>query len=220
MMPSQSTMAKPKIVLWGASPTGQGLVVLDALLASGEYDVAGFIDDNPHRIGALLHGVPVLGGRSELRALAASGLGLLFPAVGDNALRLKMLDEAREAGLSAAVVVHPAACVSPLAQIGEGAFIAAGAVIAPGAQIGAAAIVNTCASIDHNCVLERGSNVCPGAHLAGRVKLGEGAFVGTGASVIPDIIIGAWAVVGAGACVIADVPDGATVVGVPAVEKT
>lgn len=219
--PSQPAVgSRPQIVIWGARPTGHGLVVLDALLERGEYHVAGFLDDNPDRHGAQLHGVPVLGGRALLPELAASGVGLLFPAVGDNALRLQMLREARQAGLEAAVVVHPFACVSPLARLSAGAFVAAGAVIAPGADIGECAIVNTSASIDHNCVLGPGSNVCPGAHLAGRVTLGEGAFIGTGASVIPDVTVGAWAVVGAGACVVRDVPDGVTVVGVPAAGRT
>ncbi len=62
-------------------------------------------------------------------------------------------------------------------------------------------------------------NVCPGiAKIAGRVQVGEAAFIGLGANIIQcthehrrnD------AIVGAGAVVLKDVPDGITVVGVPA----
>jgi serine O-acetyltransferase len=46
-----------------------------------------------------------------------------------------------------------------------------------------------------------------------------GARIGTGAKLIGPITIGTKAVVGANAVVVKDVPDGATVAGVPAVER-
>jgi acetyltransferase EpsM len=52
--------------------------------------------------------------------------------------------------------------------------------------------------------------------LAGRVRVGRGAFVGIGAQVIQCRSVGDFAVVGAGAAVIHDVPHEATAVGVPA----
>ena len=59
-------------------------------------------------------------------------------------------------------------------------------------------------------------HVCPGAHLAGRVRVDAGATIGLGANVIQCLRVGAGATVGAGAVVVRDVPAGATVVGVPA----
>ena len=58
--------------------------------------------------------------------------------------------------------------------------------------------------------------IAPGVCLAGRVRVGSGAFFGLGANVIQCLSIGDHAVIGAGAAVIADVPDYATAVGVPA----
>jgi acetyltransferase-like isoleucine patch superfamily enzyme len=82
-----------------------------------------------------------------------------------------------------------------------------------------AGIVNTGATIDHDCVLGDGVHVCPGAHLAGEVRVGDETWIGIGASVVQSVCIGSRAVVGAGAVVIGDVPDDVTVVGVPAVIK-
>lgn len=56
----------------------------------------------------------------------------------------------------------------------------------------------------------------PGAHLARRVQLGEGVFVGIGATIIPDIEVGAGSIIGAGAAVVRDVPANVVVAGVPA----
>lgn len=217
--PGSWDLSKPKLAIWGANATGHGLVIADAVIAAGIYEIAGFIDDNEANHGKELLGCKVLGGHEYLKNLAHNGLEFFFPAVGDNRRRLAMREFASSLGLRAATVAHPVAHISPNATVAEGAFVAAGAVIVAGAQIGPFTIVNTGATADHNCVMELGSTICPGVHLAGRVKLEEGAFVGTGASVIPDMVIGAWSVVGAGACVTHNVPPGVTVTGVPAVQR-
>ncbi len=65
-------------------------------------------------------------------------------------------------------------------------------------------------------MLEDFATLSPGVHLAGHVRVEEGAFLGTGACVIPRMRIGAHAVVGAGAVVIRNVAPGQTVFGNPA----
>ncbi|HEY1629263.1 MAG TPA: acetyltransferase, partial [Tepidisphaeraceae bacterium] len=70
--------------------------------------------------------------------------------------------------------------------------------------------------IDHECEIGEASHICPGAALAGRVRVGNGVFVGLGANILPCLNIGDHAIIGAGATVIRDVPAGATVVGIPA----
>src|SRR5438552_1531703 len=85
-----------------------------------------------------------------------------------------------------------------------------------GAVVAGNAIINTAASIDHDVRVELHAQVGPGCHLAGRVVVGEGAFLGTGAAVTPGRQIGAWATVGAGAVVIDDIAEGSKVGGVPA----
>jgi acetyltransferase EpsM len=47
----------------------------------------------------------------------------------------------------------------------------AGAVINPGVKLGENVIVNTCASVDHECVIEDGAHICPGVHLGGKVSV-------------------------------------------------
>ena len=84
------------------------------------------------------------------------------------------------------------------------------------ARLGRCCIINTRASVDHEDVLEDGSELAPGATLCGLVHLKEAAWVCAGATVLPRVTIGADAIVGAGAVATRDIPDGATAVGVPA----
>jgi sugar O-acyltransferase (sialic acid O-acetyltransferase NeuD family) len=118
--------------------------------------------------------------------------------------------------------------VAPLTLVHRRAFVAATAVLAPGCQVlalaavcadavlGEGCIVNTAASIDHECRLEAGVHLAPGARLAGCVRAGRCATIYTGAVVLPHVMIGEGAVVGAGAVVTEDVPPYTLVAGVPA----
>jgi len=115
-----------------------------------------------------------------------------------------------------ATAIHPSAVLAPDVVVGAGAVLAAGVVVNPGAKIGENAIINTCSSVDHHCELMAHCHIAPGVHLAGRVTVAEGAFMGIASCAVPGVRIGAWSVVGAGATVTHDVADAVTVVGVPA----
>jgi acetyltransferase-like isoleucine patch superfamily enzyme len=84
--------------------------------------------------------------------------------------------------------------------------------------LAAGCIVNSGATIDHDCQCAEGVHVCPGAHLAGDVRVGARTWFGIGAVAKQGIRIGADVTVGAGAVCLRDVRDGVTVVGVPARE--
>ena len=91
-----------------------------------------------------------------------------------------------------------------------------GAIVHNEAVIGRQCILNTRSLVEHDCVLEEGVEIGPGATLAGRVHVGANTWIGTGASVRPRIRIGRNSIVGAGAVVVSDIPDDVIAVGVPA----
>jgi len=201
------------VLLIGAG--GHAKVVLDAMLATGQFEVLGLLDSDPSRTGSHVLGVPVLGDETLLQQGAYERSALLL-CIGDNARRLELAARYKLMGRRFLSVCHPTVSLGRETEIGDGTVILAGAVANPGTSIGAHCIVNTCASIDHDCRLADGVHVSPGARLAGGVCVGKGAHIGIGASVLPGVSIGALAKVGAGAVVLSDVPEGVTVVGVPA----
>lgn len=118
-------------------------------------------------------------------------------AVGDNAKRRQIAIE--HEGIRPAMVydtvIHPSAVVSPSAVIGAGTVIMAVAVVQANARIGKHCIINTCASVDHDCIVGDYAHIAPGAHLCGHVEIGEGSLVGVGVGIAPMCKIPAWSLV-------------------------
>lgn len=201
------------VLLYGAG--GHAAVVEAAVLQGSDYYVAGIFDDVKPVGMRLVHG-SVQGARAALMPYLQEGICRVHVAIGDNAARQRIAGELEALGCELVTIVHPGAWVEPGARVGAGSFVAARAVVGTRATLGKGVIVNTGATVDHDCVIGDFAHVCPGAHLAGNIRVGAETLIGTGAAVIPGVKIGAHAVVGAGAVVIRDVPDGVVVAGNPA----
>lgn len=201
---------KDKILIFGAG--GHGKVVLDILLELGK-DVLGFLDDDRSAMSRSIRGYKVLGDWSFVKEKSDSFKIVL--GIGNNKIREKMFFKAKSLGLELISAIHPRAIVSKDVKIGVGAIIMPGAVVNSGTVIEDGAVVNTGATVDHDCYLARFSQLWPGSHLAGTVRIGEFSYIGTGANVIQNIDIGKDAIIGAGAVIISNIPDNSTVVGNP-----
>ena len=202
------------LVIIGAG--GHGKVVLDILQLAGKHRIIGFLDADTTLAGTEVSGLPVLGPINQISRLRHQKIKGAIVAIGDNRVRVSYAALLAEHGIELITAIHPAAVIAKSAQIGHNVVVAAGAVVAASVIVADSAILNTSCVVDHECELEPGVHICPGALLAGRVRVGAGAFVGLGAKVLPCLSIGKGAIVGAGAVVLKDVPEGSTVVGVPA----
>ncbi len=131
--------------------------------------------------------------------------------------RAALATELRERfGLHFHTLVHPAAYVSPLAQLSEGVFVGARSVIGPGVRLAEHVFVNRGVTVGHDTRVGAYSRLQPGCNLGGLSTLGRGVTVAIGATLRERLLVGDNAVIGAGAVVIADVPENSTALGVPA----
>lgn len=212
-------MQKPlsDLIIWGG--TGNFKVLCELL--QEQFRISGYFDNNPH-IAPEYRGIPCLGNREAfldwVRQFDATEKPSFIVSIGPGygQVRLDVHEELRAAGLHPITAVHRTAFVAHNAGLGEGSQVYANASVCVDAQVGRACIINTAASVDHECVLEDGVSIGPGARLAGLVRVGKNADIYTGAVVLPRIRIGAGAIVGAGAVVLKDVPDFVVVAGNPA----
>lgn len=192
---------------------GHGAVVAEAAADSGNWKKILFLDDD--ETADVVLGFPVAGTTEMMSSLAVEDAGFVV-AIGDNRRRLELSKEIIRRGLHLATVVHPDAIVSKSATIGAGTVVCAGAIVNARAEVGLACILNTGSTIDHDCRLQDGVHVSPGANLAGTVHVGRCTWVGVGAAVREGVAIGQDATVGAGSAVVCDFGDAVTVGGVPA----
>ena len=204
------------IVLWGA--TGQARVLAEFLPVAG-FGLRALFDNDPAVVPPV-PGVPVLHGREgflrwrEENPGPVSGLAAIG---GERGLdRLERNRFLADHGVTVVALTHPRAFVAADVVPGEGSQILALSVVAAACRVGRAVIVNHRASVDHECVLEDGVHVAPGATLCGLVTVGRGAMIGAGATVLPRVRIGAGTVVGAGSVVVRDLPDNVVAFGNPA----
>ncbi len=199
------------IVLYGAG--GHGKVIADMIEKSGQYTIAGFLDDE--KTGDAF-GYPILGGFDAVADIITKGTDTVIVSIGNNAARLDLQNRLMEAGMHLATITHPSADIARGAVIGAGTVIMPGVVVGPDVRMGSGCILNTRATVDHDCILGDGVHISPGVHLAGDVRIGSLSHMGIGSVVKEGISIGKETVVGAGAVVITDLPDGCIAYGVPA----
>jgi sugar O-acyltransferase (sialic acid O-acetyltransferase NeuD family) len=206
------------VVLWGAK--GHAKVIREALRNTGHEVVAIF--DNDPECPAPFADVPLGHGWAAFEswhaAVKSPGSCRAIVCIGgDRGLdRVTLQHSLAERGIPPLTVLHRTAFVADTAVVGAGSQILAQAAVCAEAVLGEACIINTGASVDHECQLDAGVHVCPGARLAGCVSAGRYATIYTGAVILPHLRIGEGAVVAAGAVVTKDVPKHCLVAGAPA----
>lgn len=207
--------------LWILGSGGHAKVVIDAALASGRFDVAGVLDDDPEHWKNRVLDIPVRGPATP-EALERFGVDLAVIAIGANRARAELARQL-DGLLEWATVIHPSAYLARGVKVREGSVVCAGAIVQPDATIGRHTILNTGSSVDHDCNVGNFVHIAPGVRLCGNVRIRSAAFLGVGSSVLPGLTVGAGATIGAGAVVVRDISPGATATGVPArvrIERT
>ena len=202
-----------KLVIFGAG--GHGKVSAECAIKMGFTDIE-FLDDCPKEDKVI--GFPVTGRFSDAERYQKDEASF-FIAIGNNPLRLSLIEKYSEMGYEVVSLIHPKAVVSAFASIDDGVLIMPGAVINAGAQIGRGAIINTGVRIDHDCVIEDGVHISPGSVLCGTVSVGALTWICAGSVIANNTSVANNCVVAAGAAVIKDVPEYTLVAGVPAVFK-
>lgn len=207
---------KKSIVIIGGG--GHAKVVIDLILASERYAIAGVVDPALKAQNSVLN-MRILGDDAMLEKLLKKGIHTAALGIGsheDNSLRWRVYDNVVNLGFYFPALIHPRAYVSRFSKISEGVQVMANASVQPDVLIGEGSVINTGAIIEHDCKIGRNVFIGPNAVITGGVKVGDNTFIGTSASIVPNLAIGKNCLVAAGAVVAKNVSDGKKVKGVPA----
>lgn len=200
-----------KLLILGAG--GHGKVVAEIAELMNKWNEIAFLDDNKDL--KEVNGIPVIGQLNECKKMIGY-YDSAFVAVGDNILRLMLINKLQEIGYKVPVLRHPFTSVSKNTVIYEGTVIIAGTVINTNTKIGKGCIINTSSSVDHDCELEDGVHISPGVHIGGTTNIGEYTWVCIGSSISNNINIGTNNIIAAGSAVTRDIENYKLVGGIPA----
>ena len=162
-----------RLVILGAG--GLAKTLADLVTQTKQYTEIIFLDDNPSAQN-------IKGACADYLKFK-DGNTVMFPAFGNNEIRLKWLDILTEAGIKIPSFIHPSAYVSPTAKLGIGTVVLPKAVINTNCRFERGCIMNCAAVLDHDCILEEGIHLSVGAlvkaenHLPAKMKVEAGEVI-------------------------------------------
>ena len=132
-----------------------GLVALEIAQAMGRFGEIAFLDDSfvdrhPERSEGSSH--VVIGSSRDIEKFADK-FHYGFVAIGNPELRSKLTEQLRYNCITPAILVHPAAYVSPSAQFQKGCCIEPNATVQAGAVVATASFVSSGAVVRHNAFI-------------------------------------------------------------------
>ena len=163
-----------RLIILGAG--GHGQVVADIARQIKRYEQVQFLDD-------CAEGVEIVGKCDDYLEFKNENTEM-YPAFGNNEVRIQWENKMIKSGIKLAKVIHPLAYVSPQAEIANGCVVMPYAIVNTGTKIKKACIINIGSIIDHDCILEEGCHLAPGAIVKGENHLPKGTKVDSG-EVIP-----------------------------------
>jgi sugar O-acyltransferase (sialic acid O-acetyltransferase NeuD family) len=172
-------MGKTRLLVVGAG--GHGRSVAEAAELSDQFEVVGFLDDGL-LVGTSVLNAVVLGSIASM-SQHLEATDQVIVAIGNNALRERLMQQVTESGFKFATVVHPRAIVSQSASLGAGSAVMAGAVLGTEATLGVGTIVNCGAVVDHQAKVEDYGHLGVNASMAGGTVLGRNAWMQAGTAI-------------------------------------
>lgn len=203
---------KKKCIIYGAGTYGQ----VYAAYLKEHYEVLGFLDDDDKLIGTTLDSLPVLGNSSYLKKNPNKDIAIFVP-IGNNAIRVKILENARSLGYATPSFVHKDTQIHDSVKVGQAVYILPSTSIMPFTTIGDNTMISMGVNIAHHVIIENGCFFSQGTNIGASIHLKEQAYCGIASTIMTGVKeIGENTLIGAGAVVTQDLPGNCTAVGIPA----
>lgn len=182
--------------------------VLDILRHDEQQQAVAVVDDDPHRLGELIGGVPVLGGLDRaLELLAQGALDAAIISISSSVpARTRLRERCEQAGLPLANAIDPTTRIATDVQLGSGNVICANCHFGVGTVVGENNFISAYNSFDHHSELGSDISTGPGCMTSGLVRIGDRCRLGTGIFIEPKVVLGPGVQVASGSVIVASVP--------------
>lgn len=198
------------LVIIGAGNVG-GFLVLNQDLFKTNYNIIGFLDDDPAKLHKKFWNIPVLGTVRDIKKFEAYSI-----AIGISNPRIKKeLVKKIDSTFNFPSFISKNAWISNKVTIGKGVIIYPGVSVNHESVIEDFVIINMNCAIGHDVTIQKNSSLAPGVNLGGFTYIEPNVDIGIGAATLQKIRIGEGAIIGGQTMLISSVAKGATVVGVP-----
>jgi sugar O-acyltransferase (sialic acid O-acetyltransferase NeuD family) len=196
--------------------SGLAREVLATVRSSGQYDIAGFLDDDDEMSGIDVEGAPVLG---PIDDAVNYGHAFVLVCLDSGRARKTVVDRLTALGIAPtryATVIDPSVRMPEGCRIGRGSILLQNVTLTASVTLGSHVVAMPGVTFTHDDVVADFATLAAGTSLGGGVRIGRAAYLGMNSSVRERTSIGSYATVGMGAAVLSNVPEGETWVGVPA----
>lgn len=197
---------KKRLVVAGTGLPEIISLIEDVGKATGDFELMGFVDDNPQNKARELYGYRVLGPFDMIQDLDCYVINSIGRTM---ELRAKSTDRLLKLGARFVNVIHPTVLLDA-SSIGVGNVVDRFSIIHRGSRIGSNNLLLSGVVIGHD---SRVGDCCFFGHktvVNGNVSIGNGVFIGASSVVGPSIECNDHCVVGPGSVVLSDVDKGAT----------
>jgi len=178
-----------------------------------EYDIKGFLDDDPNAMKGFPGYPPVLG---TVDGYQLEEDDVFFNSIGDIRSKKRCIQIILDKGGDFLTLIHPTAQVSPDTKIGKGCMIGSYVGIGVETTIGDFCLIQSKATIGHDVHVDDYARIDCNVVLIAGVNVGKNVCIHTSAVVNHDVSLGDGSTVGAMSFVIRKVKPGQTVFGNPA----
>lgn len=204
-----------RAVILGAGTYGQ--VYSEYISEQNKFKIIGFLDDDDQKVGKLYNGLEVLGRVGNFESIQGLNIKAIFAPIGNNKIRVKLLEKARSFGYETPCFIHESAIIHSTVKIGTAVYILPNSSIMPLTNLADYVMVSMGVNIAHHVNLDRGCFLSQGSNIGASLNIGAQSFVGISSTIMTGVTsIGKNTTIGAGALVIRDVEDNAVMVGSPA----
>lgn len=178
-----------------------------------EYDIKGFLDDNPHAMEGYDGFPPVLG---TVDGYQIQPNDIFFNSIGDVAAKKDCINKILAKGGEFITLIHPTAIISEGSRVGRGCMFSARSGLGIESTVGDFCLIQDNAIIGHDVHVGNFCRIDCNVVLIAGVKLDDGVCVHTSSVINHNVHVGEEATVGALSFVIRNVKPGTTVQGNPA----